>query len=117
MERRKSLLIPRPEGEAGYGEKKKFAHTPPEVIGGVWGEEKACPYPAQRARRGMERRKGLLIPRPEGEAGYGEKKRFAHTPPEVIGGVWGEEKACLYPARRNRRGMGRRKGISIPHPE
>ena len=58
--------IPRPEGEAGYREKIGLAHTPPGGIGGVWGEEKACPYPARRARQGMERRKGLLIPRPEG---------------------------------------------------
>ena len=27
------------------------------------------------------------IPRPEGEAGYGEKKRLAHTPPGGRGGV------------------------------
>ena len=79
MERRKDMFIPRPKGEAGYGEKKRLAHTPPEGIGGVWGEEKAC-----------------------------------HTPPEGIGGVWREEKTCPYPARRDRRGMERRKGMFIP---
>jgi len=87
------------------------------VIGGVWREEKVCSYPARRARRGMERRKGLLIPRPEGEAGYEEKIGHVHTPPEVIGGVWGEDRACPYPARSDRRGMERRKGLLIPRPE
>ena len=31
------------------------------------------------------------IPRPEGEAGYGEKKRHVHTRPGGRGRVWGEE--------------------------
>ena len=75
------MSIPRPKGEAGYEEKIGHVHTPPGVIGGVWGEEKVCSYPARSDRRGMERRKGMPIPRPKGEAGYGEKKRFAHTPP------------------------------------
>ena len=108
------MRIPRRERTAGYRKGELQFHTPPQRTSGVWGGKAAVPYPAAKKHRGMGRESGSSIPRREETAGYGERKRQFHTPPQRSIGVWGGKAAVPYPAAKKHRGMGRESGSSIP---
>ena len=49
-----------------------------------------------------------------GQAGYGEQNKGVHTPRGKTGGGWEVELSVLYPAGKDKRGMGSGIKCSIP---